>query len=441
MLLITVAVAGYAVKRERDRVEAVERIALARKLALVGAEFREDDGVRARNIGLAAVKMHSDEYTRAALIDTLVEWRKTDMYALNPNAVADVAISGDGGTALFADMDDVFTVKLRTWLDEEVGIMEKASPVKLAAGADVMAVALSADGRIALTGDSDGTTGVWDLSGAGRPARRATLPTTAKDEYRDVESVALSRDGRIGIVGDFPGDLTVWDLTDPARPRRLSSTRAHDSTRDVELSGDGRTALTSSEKSVTIWDLTDPAKPVKTADLALPEDFAETTAMSEDGRTILVANAERADIWKLDDRARPVHTAMLDTALPGGTYDVALTPDGKTALLAGAGGAGSVWNLAQPYRPVRLASLRGYSQEVGYVALSSDGAIALMASPDRGLSIWDLRELAAIVADPAWFVCSRSDWPISNADWIRYTGTAAPPGFEDGDEVSLCSIR
>ncbi|MBT2233876.1 WD40 repeat domain-containing protein [Nonomuraea sp. NEAU-A123] len=449
-LVVCLVVMGSVVWREQERASAQERVAVARRLALHAAELRDDDPAKARDLGLAAVKIHADEQTRAGLIDTLVMWRRTDVYSLASSGVDGVALSGDGRIALTGDADGVGVWDLRTWLDPEIAFTDKADRLAVLTGnkKDVSALVLSFDGRTALIGGDDGTTIVWDLTDPAHPARLATLPGEPKDDFANsVRAVALTRDARIAMTADFSGNIIVWDLANPSHPVRLSITKAHRSyVRDVTLSADGRTAVTSGEDySVIVWDLADPVRPVKRADLSLPAGFAEATAMSADGRTIVVANPNQADVWRLDDRTHPAHTAMLALP-PTDMYDVALTPDGKTALMAGGSGTGFLWNLSDPARPVRLANLKGYTHEINSVALGADGRVALMTSPDRGLSVWNLADLREIVADPVETLCGSMPGreTISRAEWTRFAGDADWSDYGEDPitgNLPVCFIR
>ncbi|MFG1684084.1 WD40 repeat domain-containing protein [Nonomuraea sp. NPDC049269] len=448
-LVLCLAVMGSAVWREHERASAQERVAVARGLALHAAELRDDDPGKAQDLGLAAVKIHADEQTRAGLIDTLVMWRRTDVYSLASSGVDGVALSGNGRIALTGDTDGVGVWDLKTWLDPEVAFTDKADRLAVLTGnkKGVSTLELSFDGHTALIGGDDGATIVWNLTDPAHPVRLATLPGEPEDDFANsVQAVALTRDARIAMTADFSGNIIVWDLAKPSRPVRLSITKAHGShIGDVRLSADGRTAVTGEDHSVSVWDLADPVRPVKRADLALPAGFAEATAMSADGRTIVVANWNRADVWRLDDRTHPTHAAML--ALPAtDMYDVALTPDGKTALMAGGSGTGFLWDLSDPARPVRLANLKGYTQEINSVALDADGGVALMASPDRGLSVWNLADLREIVADPVETMCgSMADQKtISKADWTRFAGDADWSDYGEDPvtgKLSVCFIR
>ena len=98
----------------------------------------------------------------------------------------------------------------------------------------VWAVAVSADGRTAVSGGDDGTVRVWDLAGTAAP--RAL---TGHD--RGVWAVAVSADGRTAVSGGDDGTVRVWDLAGTAAPRALTG---HDrGVWAVAVSADGRTAV------------------------------------------------------------------------------------------------------------------------------------------------------------------------------------------------------
>ncbi|MFF3441294.1 WD40 repeat domain-containing protein [Streptosporangium sp. NPDC002721] len=437
LLATCLVVVGLAWKREHDRASTQERVALAHGLALHAADLRDAAPGTARILGLAAVKIHSDPQTRAGLIDTLVADRGEE---LTPDASGEVALSGDGRIALTDSGDgvgdEVSVWDLTTWLDPK--IVEKPDRVTALKGnrKGVETMALSFDGRTALTGD--GATIVWDLTNLARPIRMATLAGEGNGGGR---ALALSRDGRTAVIGNSAGDMAVWNLTDRSRPARLSVTRAHaSSVRDLGLSADGGVAVTAdNDGTVTVWDLADPSRPVKSADLARS---AATTAISADGRVVLVGNARRVETWNLDDRSSPARTAVFEVPL-GDMHDMVLTADGKTALLAGPSDSGSLWDLSDPSKPTRLAALKGYGREIGSVVLGADGGIVLAAGPG-GVSVWDLRNLAEVVADPERAACrGHTNAQLSKADWARYTGGAdwSDYAVEGMDVLVVCSMN
>ena len=66
-------------------------------------------------------------------------------------------------------------------------------------------VAVSPDGRHAVTGSRDGTAAVWDLQ-TGKRLRELT------GHQGWVNSVAVSPDGRHAVTGSHDQSVAVWDL-------------------------------------------------------------------------------------------------------------------------------------------------------------------------------------------------------------------------------------
>jgi WD40 repeat protein len=109
-------------------------------------------------------------------------------------------------------------------------------------------VALSGDGRRALSGSDDGSLRWWDLdSGACLHALRG--------HAGGVSAVALSGDGRRALSGSADESLRWWDLEGGACLHELVGHAGRVSA--VALSGDGRCALSASDDySLRWWDLT-----------------------------------------------------------------------------------------------------------------------------------------------------------------------------------------
>ena len=82
----------------------------------------------------------------------------------------------------------------------------------------VNSVAVSADGRLALSGSSDSTVKVWDLRSG------QELRTLAGHAY-GVNSVAVSADGRLALSGSGDSPVKVWDLTSGQELRPSPATR------------------------------------------------------------------------------------------------------------------------------------------------------------------------------------------------------------------------
>ena len=80
----------------------------------------------------------------------------------------------------------------------------------------VQAVALSADGQLAVSGGSDGTVRVWD------PATGAQVGAPLTGHDGPVWAVALSADGELAVSGGGDGTVRVWDPAAGSPGRRAA---------------------------------------------------------------------------------------------------------------------------------------------------------------------------------------------------------------------------
>jgi WD40 repeat protein len=239
----------------------------------------------------------------------------------------------------------------------------------------VSTVALSADGKRAVSGSDDHTVRVWDLEG-NQP------PRLLEDHTLDVKSVALSADGQRAVSGSGDKTVRVWDLGSDQPPRVL---KGHtDWVHAVAISGDGRRAVSGSvDTTLRVWDLEGNRPP---SPMRCPSGPVIAVALSGDGRRAVSGSYEGSlRVWDLKGNEPPS-----DRILEGHTTSVravALTADGKRAVSASRDNTVRVWDLEGDETP---CVLEGFNDLVGIVALSADGRRAVSGSSDRTVRIWDL---------------------------------------------------
>ena len=208
----------------------------------------------------------------------------------------------------------------------------------------------------------------WQLSGAGGVGGVAFAPG------RDLVVSA------VGSAGQNNMD-TVWDVTDPVRPRQLSAFQGGEPT---ALSPDGRIVATVSYGGEPVlWNVADPGRPDRIAVMQTGGNaplWGE--AFSPDGQILAVAYTDQIFLWDVASAARPrlLGTLAAPVTTPGDAsftpQDITFSPDGR--MLASVTGTGyvAVWNVTDPARPTRIATLTSLHDYVQTIAFSPGALLA-----------------------------------------------------------------
>jgi serine/threonine protein kinase len=246
----------------------------------------------------------------------------------------------------------------------------------------VNSIAVSQDGRRALSGGRDGTIRLWDLASG-----RVLLP-----EVHDgpVVTVALSPDGRIGVSGSLDRTVRVWDL-DPDHAVGMYRLVGHTgAVFAVALAQGGRIALSGGEdKTVRIWDVAS-----RRADGApLMHDGAVVAlATSAGDRALIGVDDGTLAYWDLNSR-RMIRRLQA----PGPVLCVALSPDGRRALSGHSDGLLVRWDLDQGLESGRMV---GHGDLVRCAAFLPEGQRALAGSQAGILVLWDVDACRALYRFP-----------------------------------------
>ncbi len=260
---------------------------------------------------------------------------------------------------------------------------------------EVRSVAISPDGKTALSGSWDRTLRLWDLS-SGREIRKF------EGHSGKVQSVAISPDGSTALSGSEgqnyigPGELKLWDL---ASGREIRKFVGHSSAvTSVAIAPGGETALSASwDNTLRLWDL------ASGREIKKFEGYSGPVAYAPDGKTVLSGACDELS----KDNARCVKGSLRLLELARGrnirklvghsgkVQSLAIAPDGKTALSGACDeyDAGEwhcvrvslrLWDLASGRE---IKKIDGYSGPVTY---APDGKTALSGGLDLTLKLWDL---------------------------------------------------
>jgi WD40 repeat protein len=311
-------------------------------------------------------------------------------------AVVALALSGDRARVLSAGADGL----LATW--EVPSGAADGEPSDL--GLPVSALAVDTQWACAIVGSTDGRVGFWDLG-----FRRWRVPPAFRHEG-EVLAVDVSRDGRLAVSGGRDGMLCVWDVGTGSCVRQWSN--APDAVSALALSPDALQVVSGSAEGQQLEDVRDRA--VKVWDVATGRlvkrltghcDYLRGLAVSDDGRIAVTGGGDyHVRVWDL--------TVDAGAPRPGGDLfwigGLASSPDGGRLVSASDDGAVRLWDTRD--RTCRTV-LRGDSRHaILEAAVSRDGRIIVGASEDATVRVWDaedgkLRHVLSGHLDPVNSVC------------------------------------
>jgi serine/threonine protein kinase/WD40 repeat protein len=244
---------------------------------------------------------------------------------------------------------------------------------------EVTGVALSADGRRAVTGSGDGLVRLWDVKDdrelVPRPGHRG--PVTLVD---------LSRDGRQALSGDALGNVYLWDLAGDHPGRVAQEFGAGGPVRQAVLGADGKQALAATEGgTVLLWDL-DGGKERRRC--ATGAGKATAVAFCPEGPRALGDSPEKA--LRLWDAATGQVLREFDRH-EGTVAALALSPDGRRALAVGDDRRMTLWDATTGKPLAEAAFPPEFTETEAALAFSPDGQRALFSFAGPPVGLWSVQ--------------------------------------------------
>jgi WD40 repeat protein len=200
-------------------------------------------------------------------------------------------------------------------------------------------VAISPDGRLALSGGEDRTLRLWDLE-KGKELRSFT------GHASKVTCVTFSPDGRQALSGSHDRTLRLWDV---ATSRELGCWTGHTAAvYAAAFSPDGRQAVSGGgDRVVCLWDVKT-GEPVRRFSAHLNPVLA--VAFTADGRHVL-SGSSRYRTWdhlvRVWDQKSGRQVGQIEAAALERVECLAFAPNGWHVLLGLTGGEVRLWPLSR----------------------------------------------------------------------------------------------
>lgn len=250
-------------------------------------------------------------------------------------------------------------------------------------------IAVSGDGRRALSTTPEHTMVLWDLD----TGRAVQTYAPSESSGNDVSVLAMTVDAAHAVVGDTSRNIRLWDLRIGTRVRDLGE--PFSSRMSVAVDRAGRTALVERGDGVLrLWDLAEGRELRAFRGPTRIEHYTEgppqreleqvnAVSVSADGRVVMAALQYSGVIYWTGNRRR--WRRLKDYADRVDTVQV--SADGHFAVTGGWDATVRYWDLATG-RCLRL--MVGHTHPVLSVDLTADGRFAFSAGMDEAVRIWDV---------------------------------------------------
>jgi WD40 repeat protein len=240
----------------------------------------------------------------------------------------------------------------------------------------VRGLAVSGDGRQALSGGADRVLRVWDIR-TGKELRRL------EGSGGEIRSLGMSSDGQKAVSASSDGIVSFWEVETGRRLTTISTGRTSPA-EAVAISPDGQRVVYSTGKVVSVWEFDVQPKPLFSISGKLGS--ITSIAISPNGQLALLGSQDGT-----------VHVAELvsrGTSSPArgkhfsAVLGVAFSPNGRHALSGGSDRNVVLWDILNGKL---VYTFRGHTDRVTSVAFSPDGNRIVTGSADKTVRLWDVK--------------------------------------------------
>lgn len=253
---------------------------------------------------------------------------------------------------------------------------------------EIRSVALSPDGKHALSGSVDNSVRLWDVN-TGKELM------SFKNHTKQVWSVAFVPHTKYVVSGSWDATVRMWDTT--------TGKEVHIFYHPVDVNGlaiskDGKWMLTGcDDKYMRLWDLTAKTEVRK---YGMHNNFCYACAFAPNGQYVASGGADKkAMVFEMNTGKLVKEFEDHNNSV----QCVAFSADSKQLLTCG-DSAVHVWDIATGKEAKRMESKTGY---INSMALSADGRRLVTGGEDKLVRFWDVtlaKEIQSFPGSPSTII-------------------------------------
>jgi WD40 repeat protein len=236
----------------------------------------------------------------------------------------------------------------------------------------VNSVAVTANGRIAISCSNDKTLRLWDLE-AGKEIRRL------EGHKRGITAIMVMPNGRRALSDSYDGTLRLWDLETGQQIRCIE--RPTGSVYAVSITNDGCRALSYGglDHTLRFWEI-ETGKEIRCL-WGHTGAVRAATVLADGKRAVSTADDRTLRLWDMQEEMSHFvgHKANISA--------VAVTPDGRRAVSGSNDKTIRLWDL-RTGKEIRC--LEGHKHGITTIMVMPNGRQALSGSSDKTMRLWDL---------------------------------------------------